>query len=206
ARRPARAPTPRGSSRPPSRAPGHGGHHRVPESAPAPEGLLDRRGLEPAVDHAVAALLVAAPLPVALPARALEQLLEAPGVALLQEAAGALPAENVEGRGPPGRALVVPLPHEELEEQRRLVEAPPPLRVRQDAPEEVVRPLLAEEVLLVGRLGVAVAGGDHHPLDAELHHRVEELPHPLGVGALEQGRVRRPAGPPPEPPPDPSAP
>src|SRR4029453_1195004 len=118
ARRPARAPTPRGSSRPPPRAPGHGGPPRCPESAPAPEGLLDRRGLEPAVDHAVAALRVAAPLPVTLPPRALEQVLEAPGVAFLQQVAGALPAEDVEGRVPPGRALVVPLPHEELEEQR----------------------------------------------------------------------------------------
>ncbi len=52
---------------------------------------------------------------------------------------------------------------------------------------------LAQEVLLVGSLVVAVPGREHHALDAEVGHLVEERPDALGVGALEQGRVGRDA-------------
>ena len=139
--------------------------------------------------HAVTTLLVATLLAVVLPARVLHQVLEALGVAFLQEVAGALPAEHVEGRIAPGRALVVVLTHQESQEQRRLVEPPAPLRIREHRDEEVVRPALPQEVLLVGGLPVAVAGGQHHALDAEVHHRVEELSHPERRGAVEQRRI-----------------
>src|SRR5438128_9708619 len=46
-------------------------------------------------------------------------------------------------------------------------------------------------MLLIRRLLVRVSRRDHHPLDAELHHVVEEPPHPLGIGAVEDGGVRR---------------
>src|SRR5512145_997691 len=174
---------------PTSEAPGHRGENGVAEPAPRCERVVHRRRLVPAVHHAVPALLVPAPPPVALPARGLEQLLEARRVALLEEVAGPLPAEDVEGWVTPGRALEVLLAHEELEEQRRLVEPPAPLRLREDRREEVVRAPGAQEVLLIGRLGVAVARRDHHALDAQIHRLVEELAHPQGVRSVEKRRV-----------------
>ncbi len=44
-------------------------------------------------------------------------------------------------------------------------------------------------MLLVGRLRVAVARGEHHALHAQVHHFPEELSHPHGRGAVEHGRV-----------------
>src|SRR4030095_16909267 len=174
-----------------SEAPGHRGDGGVAEPAPRCKRVVHRRRLVPAVHHAVAALLVPAPPPVVLPARGLEQLLEARRVSLLEEVAGPLPAEDVEGRVTPRRALEVLLAHQELEKQRRLVETAAPLRIREDRREEVVRALGAQEVLLIGRLGVAVARRDHHALDAEIHHLVEELAHAGRVGAVEQRGVGR---------------
>src|SRR5262249_56941176 len=154
---------------PRSEPPGDGGGDGVAEAPPRPEGVVHRGRLVPAVHHAVAALLVAAALAVVLPARGLEQLLERRRVALLEQIAGALPAEDVVGRVAPWRALEVLLAHEELQEERRLVETPAALRVREDPREEIVRALRAQEVLLVGRLRIAVARRDHHALDAEIH-------------------------------------
>ena len=48
---------------------------------------------------------------------------------------------------------------------------------------------LAEEVLLVRGLGIAVPGRKHHPLHPEGHHLVEELPRPQRRGAVEEGGV-----------------
>src|SRR5947199_100284 len=96
----------------------------VAEAAPGAEGMVHGRGLVPAVDHTVPALVVAALAAVVLPLRGLDQLLERRRVTLLEEVAGPLPAEHVVGRVPPRRALVVALAHEEVEEQRRLVELP----------------------------------------------------------------------------------
>src|SRR5438874_67505 len=166
---------------------------RVAEAAPGAERVVHGRGLVAAVDHAVTALVVAAPAAVVLPLRRLDELAKGGRVALLQEIAGALPAEHVVRRVAPRRALEVLLAHEELEEQRRLVELPAPLRVREHGPKELVGALAAQEVLLVGRLRVAVARRDHHALDAEVHHRVEELAHAQRVGAVEERRVGRDA-------------
>src|SRR5207302_563356 len=91
--------------------------NRLDEAPPAAEGLVHRGGLEPAVHHAVPALGVAALPAVALPARGLHEILEALGVPLLEEVAGALPPEQVEGRVAPGRAL--------RSDPNRLDEAPP---------------------------------------------------------------------------------
>src|SRR5437867_12289328 len=139
-----------------SRTPGHRGVDGVAVSAPRGERVVHGRRLVAAVHHAVAALLVAAPPPVVLPAGGLEQLREARGVAFLEEIAGALPAEDVVGRVAPRRALEVLLAHEELEEQRGLVEPPPPVRIRENRREQIMSALGTQEVLLIGRLGVAV--------------------------------------------------
>src|SRR5206468_752824 len=109
-----------------------------------------------------------------------------------------LPAEDVVGRVPPRRALEVALAHEELEEEWRLVELPATLRMGQDPREQLVGALPTEEVLLVGRLRVTVPGRDHHALDAEVHHRIEELARAERVGAIEEGGVGRDPEAPPE--------
>src|SRR5436309_1611984 len=115
----------------------------VAEAAPGAERMVHGRGLVAAVDHTVPALVVAALAAVVLPLRGLDQLLERRRVTLLEEVAGPLPAEHVVGRVPPRRALVVALAHEELEEQRRLVELPAALRARQDPREQLVSALPA---------------------------------------------------------------
>src|SRR5438128_10539215 len=94
----------------------------VPQAAPGAERVVHGRGLVPAVDHTVPALVVAALTAVVLPLRGLDQLLERRRVTLLKEVAGSLPAEHVVGRVPPRRAPVVALDHEDLEEQRQPVE------------------------------------------------------------------------------------
>src|SRR5499426_1425954 len=174
---------------PASEAPGDRGRHGIAEPAPRGEGVVHGRRLVAAMHHAVAALLVAAAPPIVFPARGLEQLLEGRGVSFLQEVAGPLPAKYVVRRVAPRSALEVLLAHEELQEQRRLVEPPAALGIREDLREKLVRSLGPQEMLLVWRLGVAVAGRDHHALDAEVHHLVEELAHPERAGPVEQGRV-----------------
>ena len=55
--------------------------------------------------------------------------------------------------------------------------------------EELLRPSPTQEVLLVRRLVVGVAGRDHHALHARLHQLVEVRSHAVGVGAIEERRV-----------------
>src|SRR6267143_2844561 len=181
----------------------HRRDHRVAEAAPGAERVVHGRRLVAAVNHTVTALVVTAPIAVGLPLRRLDELAEGLRVALLQEIAGALPAEHVVRRVAPRGALEVLLTHEELEEQRRLVELPAPLRVREHRREQLVGALATEEMLLVGRLRVAVTRRDHHALHAEVHHRVEELAHSQRVGAVEERRVGRDAEAAPERLPDP---
>src|SRR5206468_10525989 len=57
---------------------------------------------------------------------------EGVGVAVLKQVARLLPAEDVIGRHTPGRAAVMPPAHQELEEQRALIELPAPAAVRED--------------------------------------------------------------------------
>src|SRR3990172_435548 len=92
----------------------HRGRHGLSESPPAAERLIHRGRFKAAVHHAILALLVSTLPPVVLPGGVLHQILEALGVPLLQEVAGALPAKDVVSRVPPRRALVVALAHQEL--------------------------------------------------------------------------------------------
>src|SRR5262245_4016142 len=92
----------------------HGGLAQRPKRA---ERVVDRRRLEAAMDHAVPTLLVATASSVLLPRRRLHELLKARRVAFLQQVAGTLPAEEVEGRVSPRRAVVVLLAHQEPQEE-----------------------------------------------------------------------------------------
>src|SRR5262245_51752441 len=92
--------------------------------------LLQRAGgrqhggrLVAAVGHAVGAARIAS-APVLLPLGGLDQLAVAAGVAVRHQVAGALPAERREARDGPGRAVELGLALQEIQEERRVVEAP----------------------------------------------------------------------------------
>ena len=47
----------------------------------------------------------------------------------------------------------------------------------------------SHEMFLVGRFVVGVSGRDHHALDADFHHLVEEVADAVGIGAIEESGV-----------------
>src|SRR5208337_4905685 len=136
--------------------------NRAEESTPRAKGIVYGRGFISAVHHTVGALGIARLGPVLLPLGFAHQLVEGVSVAVLQQVAGLLPPEQVEGWHAPCRAGIVALAHEEFQKQRRLVEYPPRLAVRQDGAEQPPSARASQEVLLVGRLVVRVAGREHH--------------------------------------------
>src|SRR2546427_8385506 len=108
------------------------------------------------MDHAVSALLVPSS-PVVVPVRVLDELREGRGIAVLKQITGLLPAEDVVGRVAPRRALVVHLAHEEVQEERRLVEPPVLLGPAHAARVQIARQLPIEAGLLIRRLLVSIA-------------------------------------------------
>ena len=163
--------------------------HVRPDAADAGERVVHGARLVAAVHHAVLALRVAALDAVVRPLGLGDEFLERVVVALLQEVARLLPAEDVVGRAAPRGALEIALAHEELEEERAHVELPALLAVGEDHLEQLVGLAASEEALLVGRLVVGVARGHHHSLHAQVHHLVEEAAHRGGVGTLEERGV-----------------
>ena len=141
------------------------------------------------MDHAILALRVAALVAVAAPVGVLDVFLEGFYVAVLQQIAGLLPAEDVIGRAAPRRALEVEVALQELEEERGEVEFPALLGVGEDVLEELLAGVAMEEVGLVRSLFVDVAGREHHALDAQFHGVIKEGPDVRGVSAIEEGRV-----------------
>src|SRR5262245_21767696 len=103
-----------------------------------------------------------------MPLSRFDQLLERLSVAVLQQVAGLLPAEDVVRRHAPWGAGVLPLSHQKLEEERRHVEAPVGFAVRENGAEEPPRAGASQKMLLVRRLVVRVAGREHDALDAEV--------------------------------------
>src|SRR5215469_4455612 len=165
-------------------------HHR-PEAAQRPEAVHYCRRLIAAANHAVGALGIAAGHAVLFPLRRLEEFLECLRVAVLEQVARPLPAEDVVGRRAPRRALVLAVAHKELEEQRRHVEFPVGLAVRQDGPEQTPHARASEEAVLVRSLLVAVARRENDALDAHVHDFVKEAADAVRIRAVEEGRVRR---------------
>ena len=151
--------------------------------------MVDGGGFVAGVDHAVGALGVAGFGAVFVPGRGFHEFLERIGVAVLQEVAGFLPAEDVEVGHAQVGAFVLAFAHQEFKEQRALVELPVLFAVGEDFGEELAGFGAAEEVGLVGGFVVGVAGGDHHAFDAEVHHFIEEGADTGGVGAVEEGGV-----------------
>src|SRR5271155_2972762 len=100
------------------------------------------------MDHAVLALGIVALVAVVVPVGQFEIFLERADIAVLEEVARFLPAEDVVGRAAPRRALEIEVALEELEEERREVEAPALLRVGKNLFEEGLGLVAMEEVLL----------------------------------------------------------
>lgn len=55
--------------------------------------------------------------------------------------------------------------------------------------EELLGALATEEMFLIGCFLVAIAWGEHHPLDIEFHHRIKEFTDASGVSAFEEGGI-----------------
>src|SRR5271166_451830 len=120
------------------------------------------------MDHAIGAFFIIAG-PVAFPIRVFHQLLEGFDVAFAEEIAGPLPAEHRARRIAPRRAVIGSVAGEEIEEKRRLEERPSftTLPARENVAEQGLGFLTIEEVLLIRRALIGIAGRDCDPLDAE---------------------------------------
>ena len=88
-----------------------------PQSSQAAEGMIHSGSFISAMHHAVRALGIARLRAVVLPLGGLEQFLERVHVAVLQQVAGLLPAEDIVGRHAPRRAGIGSLAHQKFEEQ-----------------------------------------------------------------------------------------
>src|SRR5271166_6982083 len=121
--------------------------HCAPETAQRTESVVYRRRFVSAVHHAIRTLGIAGLSAVLLPFRRLHQFIEGVGVAVLQQVAGFLPAEQVKRWHAPWRTRIVALPHQKFKEQRRLIEHPIFLAVRQHGAEQTSRPGAPQKVL-----------------------------------------------------------
>src|SRR5262245_65052377 len=123
--------------------------------------------------HAVRALLELARA-VGIPAGGFHQLEERLGVTFAEQVAGLLPAEDVARRHAPGRAVIGLVAGEEVEVQAGMDEGPLlALAAGKHVAEQLLGLAPVEEVLLVGRALVGVAGRDRNA-NAELLGVIEE--------------------------------
>src|SRR5271169_3445594 len=134
------------------------GAHGAEESTERAEHMVHGAGFIAAVNHAVRALGIAAFSAVTVPIGFANQFRERVGIAVLQQVAGLLPAENIVGGHAPGRAFVIALAHEKFHEQRAEVETPFFAAIAQNLAEQLARFFSAEEMFLVGSFVVGVAG------------------------------------------------
>src|SRR5258708_2480157 len=70
-------------------------------------------------------------------------------------------------------------------EKHGLVKSPPGLAVREDGAELSARSCAAQEMLLVRRFVVGIAGRKHHAFHAQCHHFIEEGAHAVRVRTVE---------------------
>src|SRR5205814_6048176 len=117
--------------------------------------------------------------------------LESIRVSVLQQIAWLLPAKYVVRRHPPRRTRVIALAHQEFQEQFRLIELPALLAIRKNRAEQSPRPRPSQKVLLIWRFFIRIAGRQHHPFHAQVHHLVKKCSYALWIGAIEKRRIRR---------------
>src|SRR5258707_662487 len=122
------------------------------------KGVLDGGTLIAAMNHAVGTLLVVAGA-VFVPLGGFHQFLEGFDVALAQQIAGPLPAEHVARRVAPRRAVIALIAGQEVEEEGRLREFPLALLgIAEDRAEQLLGLAAVEEMRLVGRAVISIAG------------------------------------------------
>lgn len=86
--------------------------------------------------------------------------------------------------------MIVFIASQEVQEERRLREAPfLALAETEDVTEELLGLLAVQEVLLIRRALIGVARSRHDAINAKRHDLIEEPCHALGLGAVEQGAV-----------------
>src|SRR5262249_54141082 len=109
--------------------------------------------------HAIRALLIVAGA-VGVPIGLLHQLLERLGVTFAEEIARALPTKHGARGIAPRRAVVALISRQEVEKHRRLAELPiaAATTAAENAAEQLLGLLAIEEVLLVRRAFIRVAG------------------------------------------------
>src|SRR5215471_10254499 len=140
--------------------------------------------------HAIRAFRIAGFCSVLAPLGCGHQFFESVSVTILKQIAGLLPAKDVVGGHAPWRTRIVALAHQEFEEQRRHIESPLGIAVRQNGAEKSSRSSASKEVLLVRRFIVRVSRREHHAFDAQFHHFVKEGANTVGIGAVKQRRIR----------------
>src|SRR6185312_4310248 len=139
--------------------------------------------------HAVGALGIPALRAIVRPFGRFHQFFERIGVAVLQQIARLLPAEDAVGWHSPWSALEFAPAHQEFHIHRRGVELPALFAVGENGAEEAAGAGAPEKVLLVGSLLVGVARSHHHALDAEIHHLVEKGADRVWIGSIEEGGI-----------------
>src|SRR5213075_1092160 len=108
------------------------------------------------------------------------QLAEGLRIALAEQIAGLLPAEDVARRHAPGGAVRFLIASEEIEEHAGVHELPPlALAEGEHLAEQLLGILAGEEVLLVGSALIGIAGRDRNA-DAHFLAEIEKLRDVLG--------------------------
>src|SRR6185312_9808500 len=118
--------------------------------------------------HAVGAFLVIADS-VGVPIGLLHQLLEGFGVAFAEQIAGLLPTEHGARGIAPRRATIGLIAGKKIEEHRRLAEGPAlaALTAGENPPEQILGLLAIEEVLLVRRALIGIAGRHRDAVESQ---------------------------------------
>src|SRR5207248_120870 len=152
--------------------------------------VLNGGGFIAAVDHAIGAFRIVSGA-VGIPIGFLHELAEGLGITLAEQIAGALPAEHGAGGIAPGRAMVLLIPRQEVEEQPGLAERPglAGAAATEDVAEQLLGLLAMEKMLLIRRSLVGVAGRNRHGIDPEVARLVEERRHLFGIHVVEQGTI-----------------
>src|SRR5207245_5215058 len=86
-------------------------------------------------------------------------------------------------------ARISALAQHKLQEQRRQIKPPALFPVRQNRAKHAPGTGASKKVLLIGSLVVRVTRREHHALDAQIHHFIEEGAYRFRIRAVEQSRI-----------------
>jgi len=158
-------------------------------------GVFGGRRFIAAMYHAIGAFFIAA-CAILFPFRGVHQLFEAFGIAFADQIARALPAKDAVAGRAPRRAFISLVATQEIEEERRLAQAPfrhALLVARfpdfEDFAEQVLRGRAIKEMLLIHRAFIGIARRDGHRANADFHHVIEEIGYAFRRRIVEERRV-----------------